>query len=159
MKLISLTQGKHAIIDDDDFEIVSKHKWQSWTSKEFNSFYAISSKRINNTKITNIKMHRLIVGVIGVEGVYIDHINGNGLDNRRSNLRICTHSENMRNCKLYINNKSGYKGVGFHNGKWRARININKKSVFLGHFDTAEEAHAAYCEAATRLHGEFARFK
>jgi hypothetical protein len=158
MKLIPLTRGQNAIIDDDDFESVSKHKWQAWTSRTFDSFYATSSKRIN-TKTTMIKMHRLIAGVIGLDGVYVDHINGNGLDNRRSNLRICSHSENMKNCKRYTSNKSGYKGVGFHNGKWRARINIDRKSIFLGHFSTAEEAHAAYCEAAKRLYGEFARFE
>lgn len=91
----------------------------------------------------------------------VDHINGNGLDNRRCNLRVCSHGENMRNRTMNRNNRSGYKGVYFDpdkNGRpWRAQIRANGRKHSLGRFDTAEQAYEAYQKAAERLHGEFAR--
>lgn len=88
-----------------------------------------------------------------------DHENGVTLDNRRNNLRFATSSQNAMNRRKTSANSSGYKGVHWHKGhqKWCAQIKVNGKSIHLGYFDTPEEAHAAYCEAATRLHGDFAR--
>lgn len=88
----------------------------------------------------------------------IDHINGNTMDNRRSNLRIATHAENVRNRLAQRNNKSGYKGVYFHarSQRWRATIQHEGKRHYLGSFDTAELASAAYTAAADRLYGAFA---
>lgn len=89
----------------------------------------------------------------------IDHINGNKLDNRICNLRLCTHAENMRNRKINTNSSSGLKGVSFDKSKnrWRAVIKFQNKSITIGRFDTPELAHLAYCKAAAELHGEFAR--
>lgn len=88
----------------------------------------------------------------------IDHINNDGFDNRLVNLREANQSENPRNCKIRRSNTVGFKGVSFHTGKWVAGIRIDGRRRHLGRFSTPEDAHAAYCKAATELHGEFARF-
>jgi hypothetical protein len=101
-------------------------------------------------------MHRLISGTPA--GMETDHIDGDGLNNRRSNLRFATTSENQRNRVASANNTSGgRKGVNFHrySGRWRASIQLNGKRRHLGYFDTPDQAHAAYCESAVRLHGDF----
>jgi hypothetical protein len=100
-------------------------------------------------------MHRLLLNP--PEGVEVDHINGNTLDNRRANLRICTHAENSRNRRGRSNSKSGVKGVTPYPGGWRATINVNGKNVHLGCFTNIDDAAEAYDEAATRYYGEFAR--
>lgn len=91
---------------------------------------------------------------------HLDHINGNRSDNRMCNLRIATQLENVRNKKMQHNNKSGFKGVCRHkkNNNFVASIGVDNKNIHLGCFSTAEEAHAAYCEAATKLFGAFANF-
>jgi len=101
--------------------------------------------------------HRIIMSPRDKE--IVDHIDGNGLNNKRSNLRICTHAENMRNRKIASHNKSGYKGVYKDNKKnrWRAEICFNKKRYRLGSFGSAISAALAYDKAAISLHGEFAR--
>lgn len=88
----------------------------------------------------------------------IDHINGDRLDNRWTNLREATSGENHYNAGLSKRNRSGFKGVGLHRGLWRAKLNHNGKCIHVGYFKTAEEAHAAYCAAARQHHGEFANF-
>lgn len=100
-------------------------------------------------------MHRLILNA--PEGSQVDHINGNKLDNRRSNLRLATASQNRANKGKIVNNTSGYKGVSLSGKKWAADIAMNKVKVRLGRFDTPEEAAKAYDQAARELHGEFAR--
>ena len=93
-------------------------------------------------------------------GLTIDHINGNTGDNRISNLRLASDSENSYHRKRRSNNKTGYKGVHQReNGKYRAYITVEKQKVNLGTFETKEEAYAAYCEAARRFHGDFARLE
>lgn len=87
----------------------------------------------------------------------IDHIDGNRTNNVISNLREATRAQNCQNKSRSSLSKIGVKGVGFHNGAYRARINVNNKQIYLGHFKTIEEAHEAYCKAARELHGEFAR--
>lgn len=89
----------------------------------------------------------------------LDHINCNRTDNRMANLREATHSENVKNTPMRKTNTSGYKGVTWHKhtGKWAAQIKVNSKHIHLGIFDTPEEAHAAYCEAAKKYHGLFAK--
>jgi len=91
------------------------------------------------------------------DGLVIDHINGDPLDNRMSNIRVCTQSENSKNQKMRKNNESGYKGVSFYRGKYHARIKLNYRTHRLGSFDTALEASKAYNLAAPLLHGKFAR--
>jgi len=105
-------------------------------------------------------LHRVIAGAI--KGQIVDHANGNTLDNRRCNLRICSHAENMRNRKMHKNNSCGLKGVYFDKSVgnrmfWRAQIRHGGKKIYLGRFQDAETAHSAYLMAAKKLHGDFAR--
>jgi hypothetical protein len=92
------------------------------------------------------------------KGMVIDHLDGNPLNNQKKNLRICTHSENMRNRNLYVNNTSGFKGVYWHKTtkKWMSYIRINKKSLYLGIYTCPIDAGRAYNDAALKYHGEFA---
>lgn len=105
------------------------------------------------------KSERLTVGHRPSILSIAQHINGNVSDNRIENLRDATQSNNLCNKRMQSNNTSGYKGVGWHKaaGRWVARITIRKQHTHLGLFDTPEEAYAAYCKAAEKLHGEFAR--
>lgn len=104
-------------------------------------------------------LHRLVTNC--PSDMVVDHINGDGLDNRRANLRVCTQAENVRNRRIHSNNRSGFKGVYFDPSStirsWRAKISINGKRIRLGRYASAEEAHKAYKAAAKQYHGEFAR--
>lgn len=149
---IPLTQGKFAIVDVEDLPLVEGKNWY------FNKGYARTNIRIANNKQKCVKLHRLIMS--DPEGLEVDHINLDKLDNRRSNLRLATASQNQRNRVAYANNTSGYKGVVWHSGakKWRARIVCGGKKHSLGLYATKELAHEAYCNAAKQMHGDFARF-
>jgi hypothetical protein len=108
------------------------------------------------------RLHRIaFLYMTGLMPKIIDHIDGNGLNNKWSNLRSCSQSENMRNQKLSKLSKYGFKGVSLskEKKKYRANIVLNYKQKHLGYFNTPEEAYAAYCAAAKELHGEFARLK
>ena len=154
-RLIPLTRGIYAIVNESDYEWLMQWKWMAVWFKHANAYYAV---REENNKA--IEMHRLLLGA-GAEGKNGDHRNGNSLDNRRNNLRPADDFESMRNRGRFKNNTSGYKGVCWHKGtgKWVVRITYNLKRISLGYFDAPEEAYKAYCEAAVRLHGEFARLK
>lgn len=147
---IPLDKGLFAIIDEADYDIVSLHKW--YARKNNRNTYATSC---NNKRL---HMHRLIMGVSNSK-IYVDHKNHNGLDNRKDNLRIVTHSQNMCNKRSYTNSTSTYKGVHWNNGKslWTTQIRIPKgKTIHVGHFKDENEAAAAYNIKAIELHGEFA---
>lgn len=112
------------------------------------------------TWIKAVYAHRLAYWLVhGKLPKYIDHINGDGKDNRPCNMRPATIRQNNCNRTKQSNNSCGFKGVNWHKetGRWRARITLHGKSNSLGLFDTPEEAHKAYCVAANQLHGEFAR--
>lgn len=152
---MSLNPYHEAIFDLADLALVQQRTW--WVKKDGRIFYAFSRTFTAKGTPTGIRLHRYILG-LGRGGI-IDHENGNGLDCRRSNLRTATHQQNMQNCCISRNNRSGYKGVFQTNkGKWAAQIMASRKKYVLGTFTTPEAAHAAYCEAAIRLHEEFARF-
>jgi hypothetical protein len=165
MKTIPLTQNKFALIDDEDFEKLSSMKWHA--RKIGNKFYAGSGKylgKINGKyKTVNIHMHHFILGIekIDCNKIQIDHKNGNGLDNRKENLRIATPSQNRRNLSiLKRNNTSGYRGVtkrgDAKKDSWRARIYLpNGKRKTIGHFKSAKQAALAFDKAARELYGEF----
>jgi len=160
---IQLTQGQITVIDAKHSDLV-QFKWQALWHKS--GYYASRTVRNSQSnKRQNIYMARIIVSrMIGrpLETYErADHIDGNTLDNRETNLRLATHAQNAHNTKLRKDNTSGYKGVGKHHGtsKWKARIMVDKKPVFLGLYDTPEQAYAAYCEAARKYHGEFARLE
>jgi hypothetical protein len=151
MKKIALNQGKFALIDNEDFERISQYHWC------FDGRYVIANPSKPKNIIKRIYLHRLIMNTI--DGFETDHINRNKLDNRKINLRVCTHIENSQHKILY--NKYGYKGISFmkENGrtkKWRSRIKVNTKEILLGYFLTAEKAAKAYNNAATKYFGKFA---
>jgi hypothetical protein len=154
MKEIKLTQNKVALVDDEDFERLKGFHW--YTRKTGNLFYAVYKIK-KSQKSTTFYMHRIILQVL--TGVPVDHVDGNGLNNQKVNLRLCTHQENMQNRKTQKNNKSGLKGVSWHKNeeKWRAVIKAEGKYKHLGYFPTKELAALAYNEAAVKYFGEFAR--
>jgi len=148
-KEIQLTQGKVAIVDDEDFNFINQ--WH-WNARQINGHWYAKRGEAGKT----IFMHRIIMNA--PKGLEVDHIDGDGLNNLRENLRVCTHAENLRNQRLPRHNKSGYKGVlPYINGKVRALIQLNGEKIFLGIFDNAEEAAHAYDAKAIELYGEFAR--
>lgn len=151
VKEIELTQGKVALIDDEDFERVNQFKWC------FNDGYAKRGiKKNGNVKI--IRMHRFVVDApLGTE---VDHRDGNGLNNQRANLRLCSSTENKRNRKKQLRRvTSGFKGVSWdsHKGKWNSNISIDGKNKSLGLFLKEIDAAKAYDCAAIECYGEFAR--
>ena len=146
MKQIPLTQGKFALVDDEDYEKLSQSKWNERGTRT--NVYARTQG--------GLSMHRLLMGSQGDE---IDHIDGNGLNNQKSNLRVCTRAENSRNRKLGKTNKSGYKGVSWktENKKWQVAIMKDAKQIHLGYFFCLIKAAKAYDKAAKKLFGEFAK--
>lgn len=147
--LIPLTQGKFAIVDAKNYELLSKHRW--FIQKNGNTYYAVQSK-----KDKLIYMHRQILNV--PDGMLSDHINHNGLDNRECNIRICTFAENQHNQKPRKTGSSKYKGVVWskRTQKFLAQIRFEKKTINLGYYDSEIEAAKAYDVKALELFGEFA---
>lgn len=139
-----------ALIDLDDVDKVKNIKWHR-SDLQRSTYYCLS----NDPEWKRI--HRLIMGVTD-KNIVVDHINHNGLDNRKSNLRICTSGQNTCNCLTSKNNKSGHKGVYWskERKKWCAQISINNKTKGLGRYDTIEEAIEASEKAAKEYYGEFA---
>jgi hypothetical protein len=154
MKEVRLSQGKVAIVDDEDFESVNQFKW--YAHRDGNTFYAYRCFRLNGVR-HKVSMHQFIFGEVNV-----DHKNLDGLDNRRLNLRRATKSQNgMNRQKDSRLLSSKFKGVYWHTkaARWRAQIGSGQKShekQYLGSFKSEEEAARAYDEAAQRLFGEFA---
>jgi hypothetical protein len=150
---IKLTQGKTALISYMDFIMLSSFHWTA--NKIGRKFYAKSSVKIHG-KWSTVYMHSLIMGKR--EGLEIDHINHDGLDNRRSNLRFVTRSQNSLNNRLRITSTSKYKGVSFDKryGKWMARFYFKGIKHYLGLHSTAEKAAKAYNDCAKIVAGEFA---
>jgi DNA-binding CsgD family transcriptional regulator len=145
---IRTKDGEVILIDAADVDLVRDYVW-TVRRGPFGHQYAQAS-----WKTKKVLLHRLIMNPGADQSV--DHINNNGLDNRRCNLRLCTHAENMRNRKKHKNNSSGFKGVYPEGNRWSARITSNGVRHNLGVFETREEAHAAYVAGAQRLHGAFA---
>lgn len=148
---VQLTKGAEAVIDADDIQLVAGKNWC-----KHNEYAATSTKDAEGRRRL-VRMHNLIAAP--ASGFVVDHINGNGLDNRRSNLRLATASENQCNRRAASNIASGLKGAYWDKskGKYGAEIKVRGQRYKLGRYSTAEEAHAAYADAAAILHGEFAR--
>jgi len=150
--MIKLTKGRFTMIDDADFDMVSKSEW----------CYGGHGYAVRGHKGKMLLLHRFLMGLAPGDGIHVDHINGDPLDNRRANLRICTKAENMRNRRRNANSTSGFKGVLLmkdtpRKKPWRAQIKTNGRHHRLGYYKTKEEAALAYDAAAKELHGEFAR--
>jgi len=131
VKQIPLTQGKYAIVDDEDFVILNQHKWNAVQYKGNKTWYAKRNQRVNGRQRT-VLMHRQVMSA--PPGLSVDHINHNGLDNRKSNLRICSHKENMFNRTPDNNTSSRFKGVYWcrNINKWRAYVSEDKKQRNAG---------------------------
>ncbi|USE78946.1 HNH endonuclease [Cupriavidus gilardii] len=155
MKIIRAANGQEIRVSDEDYDDLSRFRW--FIDRDG---YALRNARLAPKQWYMERMHRRIVGLQRGDKRQVDHINGNPLDNRRSNLRVCTHAENQLNIGRQRNNTSGFKGVCFDKqaGKFKAAIAYQGRRKNLGLFDTPEAAYEAYCAAAAQLHGEFARY-
>lgn len=147
---VHMAHGHEAIVDIQDVDVIATHHWYSSKGRKTRYAYSDVGKRPNRK---HVAMHRLIVDA--PSGLVVDHINGNGLDNRRDNLRICTVRQNLMNEPP---RKGAYKGVSrcATTNRWVAQIKSNRSVIFIGRFDTPEEAARAYDERAFEMHGEFA---
>lgn len=154
MKNIPLTQGKVAIVDDEDFETLRHFTWHAYKAR--NTYYA--ARNITTDKGSRkIRMHRQILNMCDNE-IVCDHRDGNGLNNQRGNIRIATKSQNATNKANRRNNfKSKYFGVqACAHGGWQAKIRKDYKDIYLGFYKVQEEAALAYNKKAKEIHGEFA---
>lgn len=151
VKTIQLTQGKEAIVDDIDYAHLSQFKWH------YKKTGYVARGLYCGGKMRTILMHREIMNP--PPDALIDHIDGDKLNNCRSNLRIATNQQNQCNRKRQANNTSGYKGVCWskQDKKWCARIRFSDKRYHLGFFDTPEAAHKEYCAKSMELHGKYGR--
>ena len=154
---IHLTQGQFAIVDNADFDELVRYKW--FAKKIGRTFYAERNERIHGgvQRKQTVCMHRQVLGMPA--GKVVDHINHNGLDNRRANLRIVTRAQNSWHNRKYRGDfTSQYKGVSWENGRgrWRAKIAYNRRNVFIGYFDDEVSAARAYDAKAKELFGEYA---
>jgi hypothetical protein len=151
---IPLTQGLVAIVDDEDApRVLAEGKW--YAAKYHLTYYAMRNvRRAGGARGGTYKLHNFVTG-----WPYVDHIDGNGLDCTRGNLRQCNHAQNRRNSRRYANNTSGFKGVGWDKraNQWRARITVDRTERWLGNFTDPRDAALAYDAAARELHGPFAR--
>lgn len=149
---VPLTKGYEAVVDASDVSLVEGLNWHSKPDKR--CVYARANVQKNDGTRTTITMHKLLTGF-----ALTDHKNGDGLCNRRSNLREATIEQNNRNVAKPRTNTSGIKGVNWdrRRNKWRALISIGNKSVHLGYFAAPEDAATAYAEASAKYHGKFGR--
>lgn len=152
--LIPLNQDKWAIVDESDHDLLSTRIWHVRHSN--GNTYAMMTDDDGYAAA----MHRFVLGIgpVTKDPVVVDHINGNGLDNRKSNLRVCSNMENSWNKKARKYGSCALKGVSLDKGAstWRAQITYKGKRIYLGSFASPEAAHARYCEAAKDMFGEFA---
>lgn len=156
-KAIPLTKGMMAFIDDEDYELVVKYKWHFAKILGHGIGYAVRAYYYAPKKKVTVTMHQDLMNYSYNEEC--DHIDGNGLNNHRSNLRVCTHAENLRNQAINKNNKFGVAGVCLHScGRfYLTRIMVDKKVIHLGTFRTLEEAKNARYAAEIKYFGEFRR--
>ena len=143
-------EGKFALVDDEDFDAVSVHTW--------NLFHGYAVTFGGNSKQSKLRLHRLITGD-PPSGLVVDHIDGNGLNNQKANLRFITHAQNTQNKSSHRDSTSRFKGVSWHSRRnfWVAQIQFNKIRYHLGYFTSELDAARAYNAAAIQYHGEYAR--
>lgn len=163
MKIIPLTQGQFAIIDDDDYDLVIAYKWQAQRQRGVDpdrTWYATRPYWDETGRRRCMRLHRFILGLGSGRVPEVDHRDGDGLNCRRANLRICSLRENQANKRAF--GTSGFKGVYLKTDHrrvkpWKAYIRENERSRNLGMYATAEEAAHVYDFHARRVYGEFAK--
>lgn len=151
MREIKLANNKGiAFVDDEDYELLNQYNWHLISREYANTYIKINNKR--ESKL----MHKLILNTY--KNLEIDHIDGNGLNNQKSNLRLLTHQQNIMNSFKHKRSSSKFKGVSWHKTgkKWQAYIGFNKKLIYIGLFDFEKEAAKAYNEKAKDLYGKYA---
>jgi hypothetical protein len=148
---VPLTKGYYALIDSWRADFVETWNWY------YSDGRACRTPCVSE-KGRSMKLHAALFPC-SAAGQYRDHINGNSLDNRAANIRICTHQQNLFNTKRRTDNSTGYKGVSKISGsaKFAAHIRINGKTRYIGTYITAQDAHKAYAKEAVRLFGEYSR--
>jgi hypothetical protein len=163
IRQIPLTQGQCAIVDEQDYERLSQHKWHARWNPYTRSYYAFRSATVHlppdgKSVKRSIPMHREVLGLESEDRRQVDHHDHNTLNNTKENLRAASRSQNQHNARGHADGSSGYKGVHWHSARnsWVARIYVNGVEQHLGMFDSAEDAARAYDAAASKHHGEFA---
>jgi len=156
VKTIELTQGKVALVSDQDYEALKGYRWIARLSKTHEKYYAVRVIRSEGRQVKVRYMHREIMNA--PRGTLVDHKDGHSLNNQRENLRYATPSQNNANARPRRNASSRYKGVSKYNrdGTWQAEISVNKDRILIGRFPTEDEAAQAYNEAAKKHYGDFA---
>jgi hypothetical protein len=156
---IELTQGYVTQVDLDDLPLLRSHCWYAHVSRRRDGtvfkVYARASTTGEDGKFRVLPLHRAIMDT--QTGLEVDHRDGDGLNNRRDNLRICTGFDNSKNRNMHCRNTCGFKGVSKVKGKWKAKIALRGKSIYLGYYATPEDAALAYDIAAKAHFGDFAR--
>ncbi len=156
---IYLSNGNFVLVDAEDYDFLSQWKWKENKGRAMRNKHVgtVGNWRDGKRKDMAVLMHRVIMDA--PKGMDVDHINGNALDNRRSNLRVCTHAQNRANSKRSENNTSGYKGVSWDKKSsiWYTSAKYKGKTINLGRFVNIIDAAKAYDEAVIKWHGEYAR--
>ncbi|QKS60904.1 AP2 domain-containing protein [Cupriavidus gilardii] len=151
MKTIETSRGQKIFVDDHDYEELSQYTWHVGS-------HGYAARSVHGPKRATVLMHRQIMGLSAGYRTQVDHIDGNTLNNCRSNLRLCTQKENKQNIRLKSNSRSRIKGVYYDaaRDRWQAYICVDKKKIHLGRHKTPEDAHMAYAAAARAYFGDFA---
>lgn len=161
MKKIKLTQGQYALVDDIDYPVLSKYKWYALKryNNSYGGFYAVRNipDITKNNRQTQQKMHRFIFN-LSSRKKEVDHIDGDGLNNKRKNLRVCSRIENIMNSRIRGDNTTGLKNVTFYKpyNKYAVKLTVNGVRKFLGYFSDKKEAVQKYNFEVVKEHGEFA---
>lgn len=142
VKEIPLTQGKFAIVDEDDYEWLSQYKWYAYKDKKSKTYYARRNIWTGKKKQTAIQMHRMVMGCSPKDGKTVDHINFDGLDNRKVNLQAVPRQINIHRRLRQKNNHTGYIGIQWKKKKkwWEAWVTLDKKKTYCGHSKDPREA-------------------
>jgi hypothetical protein len=153
MKELKLTKGYVAIVDDEDFEIVSQWHWSA--TKCCDKVYARRTQRYGNKKV-QVYLHRYLMNIhLCDKTVFCDHKDRDTMNNQKSNLRVCTAAENQRNKTKKRNGMHKYMGVSANHKRFSASLSLNGKRVYIGTYDTQEEAAIAYNKKKIEVHGDF----